>query len=68
MGTNILFRNFQGIRAIRKELELNLKDNVIDDVALNETFISNKHNFKLPGYDTVRNDRSTGQGGVLPSL
>ena len=22
-----------------------------------------KHNFKIPGYDTIRNDRSTGQGG-----
>ena len=24
-------------------------------------FLSKKHNFKIPGYDTVRNDRSTGQ-------
>ena len=23
--------------------------------------LSKKHNFKIPGYDTVRNDRSTGQ-------
>ena len=22
-----------------------------------------KHNFKIPGYDTIRNNRSTGQGG-----
>ena len=27
-------------------------------------FLSKKHNFKTPGYDTISNDRSTGQGGV----
>ena len=48
MGTNILFWNCQGI---------------VDVVALNETFFSKKHNFKIPGYDTIRNDRSTVQGG-----
>ena len=26
-------------------------------------FPSKKHSFKIPGYDTIRNDRSTGQGG-----
>ena len=32
---------------------------------LNETFPNKKHNFKIPGYDTIRNDRSTGlRGGV----
>ena len=30
---------------------------------LNETFLSKKHNFKIPGYDTIRNGGSTGQGG-----
>ena len=39
---------------------------VIDVIALNETFLSKKCNFKIPGYDTIRNDRSTGQrGGVV---
>ena len=34
-------------------------------MALNETFLNKKHNFKIPGYDTIRNDRSTGlRGGV----
>ena len=49
----------------RKELciELYLKENVIDVIALNETFLSKKHIFKIPGYDTIRNDRSTGQSG-----
>ena len=28
---------------------------------INETFLSQKHNFKVPGFDTIRNDRSTGQ-------
>ena len=64
MGTNILFWNCQGIRPKRKELELNLKENLIDVIALNETFLIKKHNFKIPGYDIIRNDHSTGQGGV----
>ena len=89
MGLNILFWNCQGIRPKRKELELYVKENEIDIVALNETFL-NKNNkkrshtqldsrkqviafqdrvitinvkeaqhltFKIPGYDTIRNDR-----------
>ena len=59
MGTNILFWNCQGIRPKRKEFELYLKENVIDVIALNKTFFSKKHIFKTPGYDTIRNDRST---------
>ena len=47
------------------ELELYLKENVSDVITLNETFLSKKHNFKIPSYDTIRNDRSTGlKGGV----
>ena len=65
MDTNILLWNCQGIRSKRKELELYLKENVIDVFVLNEMFLSKKHNFKIPGYDTTRNDRSTGhKGGV----
>ena len=61
-----MFWNCQGIRPKRKELELYLKENLIDII---ETFLSKKHNFKIPGYDkrkfqVIRNDRSTGQGGV----
>ena len=42
-----------------------LQENVIDIIALNETLLSKKHNFKIPGYDTIRNDRSIGyRGGV----
>ena len=57
MGTNILFWNCQGIRPKLKELELYLKENVIDVIALNERFLSKKHNFKISGYDTIRNGR-----------
>ena len=61
MRTNILFWNCQGIRPKRNRLELYLKENVIDVIALNETFLSKNHNFRVAGYDTIRNDRSTGQ-------
>ena len=65
MGLNIMFRNCQRIRSKRKELELYLKKNSIDIIALNETFLNKKITFKIRGYDTIRNDRSTGlRGGV----
>ena len=66
MGTNIMFWNCQGIRPKRKELELYLKENNFDIVALNETFLTKKIGFKIQGYDTIKNDRSTGaRGGVV---
>ena len=68
MGTNILFWNCQGIRPKCKELELYLKKNVIDVISLNEKFLNKKHNFKIPGYDSIRKDRSTGQGGGVAFL
>ena len=69
MGTNVLFWNCQGIRPKLKELELySVQENIIDVIALNETFLSKKHNFKIPGYDTIRNDRSTGQRGDVAFL
>ena len=65
MGLNITFWNCQGIRSKRKELELYLNENSIDIIALNETFLNKKVNFKIQGYDTIRNDHSTGsRGGV----
>ena len=65
MGLNITFWNCQGIRSKRKELELYLNENSIDIIALHETFLNKKVNFKIQGYDTVRNDRLTGsRGGV----
>ena len=65
MGTNIMFWNCQGIRSKHKELELYLKENNFDIVALNETFLTKKVDFKIQGYDTIKNDCSTGtRGGV----
>ena len=68
MGLNILFWNCQGIRPKRKELELYLKENVIDIIALNETFLNKKLNFCISGYDIIRNDRSIGQKGGVAFL
>ena len=68
MGLNILFWNCQGIRPKRKELELYLKENVINIIALNETFLNKKLNFCISGYDTIRNDRSTGRKGGVAFL
>ena len=68
MGLNILFWNCQGIQPKRKELELYIKENEFDIVALNETFLNKKLTFKIPGYDTIRNDRSTGQKGGVAFL
>ena len=65
MDTNILFWNCQGIRPKCKKLELYLKENNFDIVALNEMFLTKKIDFKIQGYDTIKNDRSTGaRGGV----
>ena len=68
MGLNILFWNCQGIRQKRKELELYLKENVIDIIALNEMFLNKKLNFPISGYDTIGNDHSTGQRGGVAFL
>ena len=55
-----MFWNCQGVRSKRKELELYLKENNFDIVALNETFLTKKIDFKIQGYDTIKNDRSAG--------
>ena len=68
MGLNITFWNCQGIGSKRKELELYLNENSIDIIAFNETFLNKKVNFKIQGYDTIRNDRSTGSGGGVAFL
>ena len=68
MGANILFWNCQGIGSKRKELKLYLKENVIDMIALNETFLSKKHNFKIPGYDTTEMTVQQAKEEVLSSL
>ena len=67
-GSKYFILNCQGIRPKRKELELYKKENEIDIVALNETFLNKKLTFKIPGHDTTRNDRSTGQKGGVAFL
>ena len=65
MGTNTLFWNCQSVGWKPKELELYLKENNFDIVALNETFLTKRIDFKIQGYDTIKNDRSSGaRGGV----
>ena len=65
MGINIMFWNCQGVRPKRKELDLYLKENNFDIVALNETLLTKKIDFKIQGYDTIKYDRSTvARGGV----
>ena len=60
-----MFWNCQGIRSNHKELELYLKENNFDIVALNGTFLTKKVDFKIQGYNTIKNERSTGtRGGV----
>ena len=63
MGTHIMVWNCQGISPKYKELELYLKENNFDIVALNETFLTKKIDFEIQGYDTIKNDRSTGVRG-----
>ena len=60
-----MFWNCQGVRQKRKELELYPEENKLDIVALNETFLTKKIDFKIQGYDTIKNERSIGaRGGV----
>ena len=63
-----MFWNCQGVRPKRRELELYLKENEFDIVALNETFLTKKTNFKIHGYDMIKSDRSTGRGGGVAFL
>ena len=62
-----MFWNCQGIRSKRKELELYLKENNFDIVALNETFLTKKINFKIQGYDTIKMVAQLGSEVELPS-
>ena len=65
MGTNTMFWNCQSIRPKRKELELYPKENNFDIVTLNVMFLTKKIDFKIQGYDTIKNDRSTGARGEV---
>ena len=63
-----MFWNCKGVRSKRKELELYLKENNFDIVALNETFLTKKIDFKIQGYDTIKSNRSTGVSGGVAFL
>ena len=63
-----MFWNCQGVRSKCKELVLYLKENSFDIVILIETFLTKKVNFKIQGYDTIKNDRSTDAGGGFAFL
>ena len=63
-----MFWNCQGVRSKRKDLELYLKENDFDIIALNETLLTKKINFQIHGYDTIKSDRSTGLGGGVTFL
>ena len=68
MGTDIMFWSCQGVGPKPKELELYLKENNFNIVALNETFLTKKIDFKIQGYDTIKSDRSTGARGEVAFL
>ena len=68
IGANITFWNYQGTGPKRKELELYLKENNFDIVALNKTLLTNRVDFKIQGYDTIKIDHSTGAGGAVAFL
>ena len=65
---NIVFRNCQGLRPERKELQNYLLENQIDILALNETLLKPKFKFHLPGYDIYKNDRPVGTKGGIAIL
>ena len=64
-GMNIVFWNTQGLRPKRKELQNYVLENQIDILALSETFLKPKLNFRPPCYDNSKNNRLVGtKGGV----
>ena len=64
----VLIWNCQGLGPKRKELELYLKENNFDIVVFNETFLTKKIDFKIQGYDTIKNDRSACARGKVAFL
>ena len=62
----IAFWNCQGLRPKRKTHEIYLRENNVDVITLNETFLKPHMHFSLPGYDIKRNDRTwSTKGGVV---
>ena len=66
-STKETHRFFRKLELYLKEnnFKLYLKENNFDIATLNETFLTKKIDFKIQGYDTKKNDGSTGaRGGV----
>ena len=63
-----MFWNCQGIRSKRKELELYLKENNFDIVALNETFLTKKLTSKFKVMIEQKMIVQLGPEVELPSL
>ena len=60
-----MFWNCKGIGPKHKQLELYLNKNNFKIVSPHEIFLTEKIDFKIQGYDTIKNDHSTGErGGV----
>ena len=53
-----------GLRARKTELIEHLKEHKPDFVSLNETKVLPKHKVSIPGYESVRKDRSAAGGGM----
>ena len=68
MGTNIMFWNCQGVGPKCKELELYLKENNFDILALNDTILTKNIDLKIQGYDTINPIRLGGGGQNVPPL
>lgn len=62
----VMHWNCQGITTYSKSVELHnfIKENSIDVLLLNETFLKSNHSFKMSGYKVYRKDRISHGGGV----
>ena len=53
---------------MKHTIELYVKENNFDIVALNETFLTKKIDLKIQGYDTIKNYRSAGARSAVVFL
>lgn len=66
----VMHWNCQGITKLSESVQLHLflKENSVDILMLNETFLKPEHNLILPGYKLYRNDRINKGGGVAIAI
>ena len=62
---NLMHINIKGLRRNIEELIFTLEEKKIDLASIKETFLKSKHNVIIPGYEMIRKDRSTNQGGCV---